>query len=92
MVGQPPTAKDGTALDNAMFCQSCDSRFPVLLVEGNLTIKCTGVSAIICDGTVTCDGTNTIVHDASLYTCPPDGHTYLDGMSLSPGSWRQTVD
>lgn len=134
-------------LDGAMFCQSYNPRFPVLLVDGNLTIKCTSASttlsestnaknynptgvpyggvcdtdtgdtypneirglihvsgnlvlqetarivgAIVCNGAVTCDGVNTIAHDASLCTCPPDGYTYVDSMSISPGSWRQTVD
>lgn len=134
-------------LDGAMFCQSCSPRLPVLLVEGNLILKCTSagttlsesvnaknynptgapyggvcdsdtsdtypneirglihisgslvfqntariVGAIVCEGTVTCDGANTIVHDASLCTCPPDGYTYVDRMSISPGSWRQVVD
>jgi hypothetical protein len=134
-------------LDGAMFCQNYNSQFPVLLVDGNLTIKCTSatttlseasnaknynptgapyggvcdadtsdtypneirglihvsgslvlqntariVGAIVCGGAVTCDGTNTIVRDASLCTCPPDGYTFVDGMSISPGSWRQVVD
>lgn len=50
------------------------------------------VGTILCEGIVTCGGTNTIVSDPVLYTSPPDGYTYVDGMAISPGSWRQVVD
>jgi hypothetical protein len=134
-------------LDGAMFCQNYNSQFPVLLVDGNLTIKCASASTtlseasnaknynptgapyggvtdmdaadtypneirglihvtgsvvlqqtarivgtIVCGGVVTCDGTNTIVYDSSLVTCPPKGYTYVDGMAISPGSWKQVVE
>ncbi|MGE5295344.1 MAG: hypothetical protein ACM3VT_11000 [Solirubrobacterales bacterium] len=134
-------------LDGAMFCQNYRPQFPVLIVDGNLTIKCTSASTtlseatnaknynptgvpyggvcdtdavdtypneirglihvsgsfvlqqtakivgtVLCGGTVTCDGINTIVYDAGLYSCPPTGYTFVDGMAISPGSWRQTVD
>jgi hypothetical protein len=134
-------------LDDAMFCQSYNSRFPVLLVNGNLVIKCTSatttlsestnaknynptgapyegvtdtdtsdtypneirglihvngtltlqqtarvVGVIVCHGAVSCEGTNTLVHDPSLVACPPNGYTYVDGMAISPGSWKQIVD
>jgi len=50
------------------------------------------VGAVICDGPVTCEEANTIVHDASLYTSPPRGYTYVAEMKISPHSWRQLVD
>jgi hypothetical protein len=48
--------------------------------------------AIICEGSVECAGTNTIIHDPSLYAIPPEGYTFVDGMKVSPGSYRQVVD
>ena len=50
------------------------------------------VGGVICEGTFKIDSTNTIVYDASLYTNPPKGYTYADGMKVSPGSWKQIVD
>lgn len=134
-------------LDSAVFCQSYRSNFPALLVEGNLTIKCSSASlslselvngknynplgapcegvwdddttdtypneirglvhvkgtlslqqtarvvgTILCDGTIYGEEANTIIHDPGLYACPPDGYTFVDGMAISPGSWRQVVD
>ncbi len=48
--------------------------------------------AVICDSDVSCEGDNTIIHDATLYTSPPDGYTYLNRMMLSPRSYCQVVD
>jgi len=134
-------------LEGAMHCQNHQSYFPVLLVEGNLVIKCNSADAvlseavnatnynpigapyggaydtdasdtypneirglihakgtltlqqtarivgtIVCEGAITCDGTNTIVHDPGLSACPPNGYRYVDGMAISPGSWKQVVD
>lgn len=134
-------------LDNAMFCQSYRAEFPVLLVQGNLIIRCSSAQTVlsesvngtnynpagapyegiadgdmldeypneiqglvhvegtlrlqqtariagvvICDGTVYAEETNTIIHDAALYACPPDGYTYVSGMKISPHSWKQVVD
>jgi hypothetical protein len=134
-------------LDGAMFCQNYNSQFPVLLVNGNLVIKCTSASTtlsestnsknynptgapyegvtdtdtsdtypneirglihvngsvtlqqtarivgtILCHSTVSFEGTNTLVHDPSLVACPPNGYTYVDGMAISPRSWKQVVD
>jgi cytoskeletal protein CcmA (bactofilin family) len=63
-------------------------------VKGSLqlqqTARITGV--VICEGTVTDGGTNTIIYDPSLYTNPPTGYTYVNGMKVSPGTWRQIVD
>ncbi len=63
-------------------------------VKGSLrlqqTARITGV--VICEGTVTCEETDTIIYDASLYASPPQGYTYVDGMKISPGSWKQVVD
>jgi hypothetical protein len=135
-------------IDEAIFMQSYQPNFPVLLVEGNLVLKpnsLTGslsesscntnfnplgapyngatdsdktdqypdeirglvhvkgtltlqgtariVGVVICEGTVSCDGTGiTIVYDPSLYANPPQGYTYVDGMKVSPGTWKQVVD
>ncbi len=63
-------------------------------VKGSLrlqqTARFTGV--VICEGPVTCEEANTIVYDPSLYASPPQGYTYVDGMKISPGSWKQVVD
>jgi hypothetical protein len=63
-------------------------------VKGNLTLQQTAriVGVVICEGTVTCDGTNTIVYDPSLSANPPKGYTYVEGMKVSPGTWKQVVD
>jgi len=134
-------------LDNAVFCQSYRSDFPVLLVQGDTIIKCSSadtvlsesvngtnynplgapyegfddgdmldeypseirglvhvegmlrlqqtariVGVVICDDTVYAEETNTIIHDAGLYACPPDGYTYVSRMKISPHSWKQVVD
>ncbi len=62
-------------------------------VKGSLRLQQTAriVGVVICEGTVTCEDTNTIVYDAGLYTDPPAGYTYVDGMKVSPGSWQQVV-
>jgi hypothetical protein len=63
-------------------------------VTGSLSLQQTAriVGTVVCNGIVTCDGTNTIVYDSSVVTCPPNGYTYVDGMAISPGSWKQVVD
>jgi hypothetical protein len=63
-------------------------------IEGSLTLQQTAriVGAVICNGSITCAGTNTISYTSSLYACPPQGYTYVAGMKLSPGSWKQLVD
>jgi hypothetical protein len=49
--------------------------------------------AVICEGMVTCDGANNpITHDARLYASPPEGYTYVAGMKISPGSYKQVVE
>ncbi|UCD49880.1 MAG: hypothetical protein JSW27_20415, partial [Phycisphaerales bacterium] len=50
------------------------------------------VGVVICEGAATIDGANTIVHDSSFYTNPPEGYTYIERMKVSPGSWKQVVD
>ena len=40
----------------------------------------------------TCEGTNTITYTPSLYACPPKWYTYVDGMKVSPASWKQVVE
>ena len=59
-----------------------------LSLQGSARIR----GVVICDGPVYGEGANTIVHNAGLYTSPPDGYTYVDGMRLAPRSWRQVVD
>jgi hypothetical protein len=63
-------------------------------VKGSLKLQQTArfVGAVICEGNVSCEEANTIVHDAGLYTSPPAGYTCVDGMKVSPGSWKQVVD
>jgi hypothetical protein len=63
-------------------------------IKGSLTLWETTrlVGVVICEGTLNCQATNTTVYDASLYANPPQGYTYVEGMKVSPGSWRQVVD
>jgi hypothetical protein len=66
-------------------------------VEGTLSLQQTAkiVGAVICNGSITCAGTNTISYPTSipsLYACPPQGYTYVSGMKPSPGSWKQLID
>jgi hypothetical protein len=134
-------------LDGAILLHNYRSNFPVLIVEGNVVIKCTSadtmlsestadtnfnpvgapyegvwdsdstdsypneirglvhivgslklqqtariVGAVICDGPVYAEENNTIVHSPGLYAIPPDGYTYVDGMKISPDSWKQVID
>jgi hypothetical protein len=63
-------------------------------IEGSLRLQQTAriVGVVICNGSVTCEETNTITYNSSLYACPPRWYTYVDGMKLSPGSWKQVVE
>lgn len=63
-------------------------------IEGTLDLQDTArvVGVIICEGTVTCGGFNAIIHDPGLYTSPPEGYTFVERMTVSPGSWKQVVD
>lgn len=63
-------------------------------VNGSLRLQQTArfVGVVICDGPVTCEDTNTITYNAGLYACPPRWYTYIDGMKLSPASWKQVVE
>jgi hypothetical protein len=63
-------------------------------ISGSLQLQQTAriVGVVICDGSITCEDTNTITYNAGLYACPPQWYTYVDGMQLSPGSWRQMVE
>jgi hypothetical protein len=63
-------------------------------VKGNLNCQSTArvVGAVICEGTVTCEDTNSITRNAALYACPPKGYTYVAGMQISPHSWKQVMD
>ena len=67
----------------------------LLHVRGELKLMETARirGAVICAGPVTCDGEkNPITHDARLYASPPDGYIYIDGMQISPGSYKQVVE
>ncbi len=46
---------------------------------------------IICDGTVSIEGANEIVHDPTIAEDPPEGYE-TTRMIEQPGSWRQVVD
>jgi hypothetical protein len=63
-------------------------------IQGTLSLQQSAriVGVVICDGPVYGDDVNTIIHNAGLYTSPPDGYTYIDGMQISPHSWKQVVD
>jgi hypothetical protein len=64
-------------------------------IEGSLRLQQTAkiVGAVICNGSIICEGTNnTITYTPSLYACPPKWYTYVDGMKLSPQSWKQIVN
>ncbi len=63
-------------------------------VSGTLRLQQTAriVGAVICNGEAYAEETNTIIHDAGLYACPPDGYTYVSRMKISPHSWKQVVD
>ncbi len=49
------------------------------------------IGVVICEGTVTCEDTNTLVYDAGLSANAPTGYTYVDGMNVSAGTWKQVV-
>jgi hypothetical protein len=63
-------------------------------IEGSLKLQQTAriVGAVICNGSVSCEEANTITYNPSLYACPPKWYTYVDGMRLSPQSWKQLVN
>ncbi len=63
-------------------------------IRGSLSLQQSAriVGVVICDGPVYGDDANTITHDAGLHASPPDGYTYIDGMQISPHSWKQVVD
>lgn len=63
-------------------------------VVGTLSLQQTAAvtGAVICNGTVTVTGTNTVTYISSLYTSPPNGYTYLAGMEIAPGSWQELID
>ena len=63
-------------------------------ITGSLVLKDTARinGAVICEGSVSCEETNTIIYMPSLSACPPEGYTYAEQMRISPGSWRRVVD
>jgi hypothetical protein len=63
-------------------------------VVGSVLFKQTArvQGVVICDGEVTYEGANTFIHDPDFYASPPEGYTCVEGMQISPGSWRQVVD
>ncbi len=89
----PVGAPYGGATDSDMTDQYPDEIRGLVHVKGSLRLQQTAriVGVVICEGTVTCEDTNTIVYDAGLSANPPMGYTYVDGMKVSPGSWQQVV-
>jgi hypothetical protein len=66
----------------------------LIYVDGPLLLRQTALirGVVICDGTVDCRESNTIIHEPSLFAVPPDGFTYVERMKISPGSWTRVVD
>jgi cytoskeletal protein CcmA (bactofilin family) len=66
----------------------------LVYVKGSLKLLKTACirGTVICDGSVSCEEQNTIMHNPALYTSPPEGFTFVDGVVISPDSWKQTVD
>jgi hypothetical protein len=46
---------------------------------------------LICEGSATCAGQITLMHDPQLVAAPPQGYTTYGTPVIVPGSWRQTV-
>lgn len=63
-------------------------------IVGALTLQQSAriVGVVICEGAVTCEEANTLVHSPSLYASPPEGYTYVSEMKINPHSWKQVVD
>jgi hypothetical protein len=89
----PVGAPYGGVTDSDTTDQYPDEIRGLVHVKGTLRLQQTAriVGVVICEGTVTCEGTNTIAYDAGLYTNPPWGYTFVDGMKVSPGTWKQVV-
>jgi hypothetical protein len=62
-------------------------------VKGDLALRTTARvrGAILCEGMVTCDGENEIIHDPRLVETPPMGYTSGPG-NIVPESWRRIVE
>jgi cytoskeletal protein CcmA (bactofilin family) len=84
---------DGTT-DTDQTDQYPDEIHGLVHVKGSLRFQQTAriAGVVICEGTVTCEDANTIVHDAGLYAHPPQGYSYVEEMKIAPGSWKQGVD
>ncbi|MCL5282150.1 MAG: hypothetical protein M1376_19855 [Planctomycetes bacterium] len=89
----PVGAPYGGVTDSDTTDQYPDEIRGLVHVKGSLRLQQTAriVGVVICEGTVTCEDTNTIVYDPGLSANPPTGYTYVDGMKVSPGSWQQVV-
>jgi len=89
----PTGAPYGGVTDSDKTDQYPDEIRGLVHVKGNLRLQQTAriVGVVICEGTVTCEDTNTIVYDAGLYANPPWDYTYVDVMKVSPGTWKQVV-
>ncbi len=70
-----------------------DEIWGLVHISGSLTLAETTrvVGVVICDGTVSGTGQGTIAYNAGLYANPPLNYTYVEGMKVSPGSWKQVV-
>ena len=62
-------------------------------VKGNLTMKQTACvrGVVLCEGAVTCEETNEIIHTPSLYQNPPMGYR-TERMIPAPDGWQQIVN
>ncbi len=89
----PVGAPYGGVTDSDKTDQYPDEIRGLVHVKGTLRLQQTAriVGVVICEGTVTCEDTNTIVYDPGLSANPPTGYTYVDGMKVSPGTWKQVV-
>jgi len=89
----PVGAPYGGGTDSDKTDQYPDEIRGLVHVKGSIRLQQTArlVGVVICEGSVTCENTNTIVYDAGLYANPPMGYTYVDGMKVSPGTWKQVV-
>lgn len=90
----PPGAPYQGQSDSDMMDEYPNEVEGLVHVTGFLKLSNTALvrGAIICEGSVECASKNTVIHNPSLYTIPPEGYTYVDGMKVSPESYQQVVD
>lgn len=59
-----------------------------LLLEQTATVR----GCVICESSVDCNGSNTLVNDPTLYSIPPEGYRGVGQLLVVPGSWQRVVD